>query len=235
MRLPCTILTSLYFAKNDVIVVELFAFMRSEMEEFCLAPFWEGFGTGAGLIMAIGAQNAFVLKQGILKNHVFITVLICAIIDALLICVGVGGVGTLLTTNALLLGVARWGGVAFLGYYGFRSFRSVFKSEALHLDASRQKPTLKMTLVSVFMFSLLNPHVYLDTVVLLGSISAQFPLEQRLFFALGAMLASFVWFFTMGYGARYLAPLFQKPIAWKILDFLIGCIMWGIALSLVTH
>lgn len=202
------------------------------MEGFCLGSFLEGLGTGAGLIIAIGAQNAFVLKQGILKNHVFITALICASIDALLICVGVGGVGTLLTSNTLLLVIARWGGVVFLGYYGFRSFCSVFKSESLHLDANRQRPTLKMTLASVFMFSFLNPHVYLDTVVLLGSISAQFPLEQRLFFALGAMLASFIWFFAMGYGARYLAPLFQKPMAWKILDFLIGCVMWGIALSL---
>lgn len=181
----------------------------------------------------IGAQNAFVLKQGILKNHVFVTAFICSVIDASLISVGVGGFGALLTSNILLLSLARWGGAAFLIYYGFRSFRAVFKTGALRLDKSRERPDLKMTLISVFALSLLNPHVYLDTVVLLGSIGAQFPASERLLFALGAMLSSFVWFFTLGYGARYLAPLFQNPLAWKILDFLIGCIMWAIALSLL--
>lgn len=204
------------------------------MNEFCVAPFLEGCGTGAGLIIAIGAQNAFVLKQGLLKNHVFATAIVCSVIDAALIAVGVGGFGAILTSNLLLLSAARWGGAAFLFYYGFRSFRAVFKAESLRLDGSRDRPDLKMTLVTVLALSLLNPHVYLDTVVLLGSIGAQFPASERLFFALGAMLSSFIWFFTVGYGARYLAPLFQKPVAWKVLDFLIGCIMWGIALSLLV-
>jgi L-lysine exporter family protein LysE/ArgO len=203
------------------------------MEGFCLAPFIEGCGTGAGLIIAIGAQNAFVLKQGILKNYVFLTVLTCALVDALLIGVGIGGFGALLTSNTLLLTIARWGGAAFLGYYGFRSFRSVFKSESLKLDSGPERLTLKMTLGTVLALSLLNPHVYLDTVILLGSIGAQFPEVERVFFALGAILASFIWFFGLGYGAAYLGPLFQKPLAWKILDFLIGCIMWAIALSLL--
>ncbi|MBS0272414.1 MAG: amino acid transporter [Proteobacteria bacterium] len=203
------------------------------MNSFCLAPFIEGCGTGAGLIIAIGAQNAFVLKQGILKNHVFITALTCALIDAFLISVGVGGFGVILTSNALLLTIARWGGAAFLGYYGFRSFQSVFKSESLKLDLKPGRLSLKMSLGTALALSLLNPHVYLDTVILLGSIGAQFPKVERLFFALGAMLASFIWFFGLGYGAAYLGPLFQKPLAWKILDFCIGCIMWGIALSLL--
>lgn len=203
------------------------------MEECCVGPFLEGCGIGAGLIVAIGAQNAFVLKQGILKNYVFVTVLICAIIDALLIGVGVGGFGAILTSNLLLLILARWGGALFLAYYGFRSFRSVFKSESLKLDSTPERPDLKLTVVTVLALSLLNPHVYLDTVVLLGSIGAQFPGPERLFFALGAILASFVWFFSLGYGAAYLAPLFQKPLAWKILDFFIGCVMWAIALSLI--
>lgn len=203
------------------------------MDGFCMAPFVQGCGTGAGLIIAIGAQNAFVLKQGILKNYVLVTVLICALIDTLLIILGVGGFGSLLTSNLLLLTTARWGGAAFLFYYGFRSFRVVFRPQVLKLDGSPERPDLKMTLATVFALSLLNPHVYLDTVVLLGSIGAQFPNAERPFFALGAVLASFVWFFTMGYGARYLAPLFQKPMAWKILDFLIGCVMWAIAFSLI--
>jgi L-lysine exporter family protein LysE/ArgO len=203
------------------------------MKEFYIAPFIEGCGTGAGLIIAIGAQNAFVLKQGILKNYIFITVFICALIDALLICVGVGGFGTILTSNIFLLTTARWGGAAFLFYYGFRSFRSVFKTESLHLEASREPPNLKVTLTTILALSLLNPHVYLDTVVLLGSIGAQFCLSERPFFALGAIFASFIWFFGLGYGASYLRPFFQKPLSWKILDFLIGCVMWAIALSLV--
>ncbi|MBP6951271.1 MAG: amino acid transporter [Alphaproteobacteria bacterium] len=203
------------------------------MKEFYIAPFIEGCGTGAGLIIAIGAQNAFVLKQGILKNYIFITVFICALIDALLICVGVGGFGTILTSNMFLLTTARWGGAAFLFYYGFRSFRSVFKTESLHLEASREPPNLKVTLTTILALSLLNPHVYLDTVVLLGSIGAQFCLSERPFFALGAIFASFIWFFGLGYGASYLRPFFQKPLSWKILDFLIGCVMWAIALSLV--
>lgn len=203
------------------------------MEEFCLAPFVEGCGTGAGLIIAIGAQNAFVLKQGILKNYVFITVLMCALIDALLISIGVGGFGAILTTNKWLLVFARWGGSLFLFYYGFRSFRAVFKTESLKFDAAPERPDLKMTIGTILALSLLNPHVYLDTVVLLGSIGAQFPVSERIFFAFGAMLASFVWFFALGYGARYLGPLFQRPLSWKVLDFLIGCMMWAIALSLL--
>lgn len=203
------------------------------MENFCSAPFIEGCGTGAGLIIAIGAQNAFVLKQGILKNYVFTTVSICAVIDAILIGVGVGGLGAILTSNLGLLTFARWGGVLFLLYYGLRSFRSIFKAEAMKPGSDLNSPDLKRTIGTVLALSLLNPHVYLDTVVLVGSIGAQFPPSGRLFFALGAMFSSFVWFFGLGYGAAYLAPLFQKPLAWKILEFLTGCILWTIAISLI--
>ena len=207
------------------------------MEGFCLAPFVEGCGTGAGLIIAIGAQNAFVLKQGILKNHVLVTVLICALLDMILIWLGIAGFGKILTTNLIFLSIARWGGAAFLFYYGYRSFRNVFRSEALKLDPNFEKPNFKVSVITVLALTLLNPHVYLDAVILLGSIGAQFPLPERDFFAYGAIFASFVWFFALGYGARFLAPLFQKPQAWKVLDFLIGCIMWAIALTLVlwTH
>ncbi len=204
------------------------------MSSFCFTALIEGFVTGAGLIIAIGAQNAFVLKQGILKNHVFVTVLLCAVIDAFLITLGVGGFGRLLTSSSLLLSLARWGGAAFLLYYGFRSFRAVFKTESLKITQGKDSlPNLKETITTVLALSLLNPHVYLDTVVLVGSIGAQFPSSERPFFALGAIIASFTWFFSMGFGARYLGPLFQKPIAWKILDFIIGCVMWLLALTLV--
>jgi L-lysine exporter family protein LysE/ArgO len=204
------------------------------MRGFCVAPLVEGFATSAGLIIAIGAQNAFVLKQGILKNHVFATVFICAVIDALLIILGVGGFGQILTSSILLLSLARWGGAAFLFYYGFRSFRAVFKTESLKVNQGRgHLPNLKETISTALALSLLNPHVYLDTLVLVGSIGAQFSSGERPYFTFGAIFASFVWFFTMGFGARYLGPLFQKPIAWKILDFIIGCVMWLIALTLV--
>jgi len=203
------------------------------MENFCVIPFFEGFATSAGLIIAIGAQNAFVLKQGILKNYVFLTAFLCFLFDSLLIGIGIGGFGSFLATSALLLTCARWGGAVFLFYYGFRSFRAVFHAESLKVGASQHRPGLKETLITLVVLSFLNPHAYLDTVVLLGSISVQFPLPERLSFALGAILSSFIWFFTVTYVARYLAPLFQKPIAWKILDFLVGCTMWAIALSLI--
>lgn len=201
---------------------------------FCLSPLIEGLGIGAALIIAIGAQNAFVLKQGISQNHVLATVLICAFIDTLLIIVGISGLGQILTSNIFLLHFARWGGVVFLTYYGFRSFRAAFKTQSLEIHLGKSPlPNLKETITTALALSLLNPHVFLDTVVLLGSIGAQFSPLERPFFALGAIVASFIWFFCMGFGARYLRPFFQKPISWKILDCLIGCIMWAIALSLI--
>lgn len=199
-----------------------------------LTPLIEGFATSAGLIIAIGAQNAFVLKQGILKNHVFVTVVICAVLDALMISLGVGGFGEILSSNATLEAIARWGGIAFLTYYGFRSFRAVFHDESLKIDRGRGPlPNLKQSIITMSALTLLNPHVYLDTVVLLGSISAQYDDSlERYYFGIGAIMASIVWFFCLGYGARFLGPLFQKPLSWKILDFLIGCTMWLIALTL---
>ena len=198
-------------------------------------PLLKGCFTSAGLIIAIGAQNAFVLKQGLMKNQVFATALFCAFVDALLIGVGVGGLGSLFTSSPILLFVAKWGGAAFLIWYGYRSFRSIFRSQALHLKAGNEdRPSLKATLLTLAAVSFLNPHVYLDTVVLLGSIGSQFTSAERPFFAAGAMIVSFIWFFSLCYGARLLAPLFQNPKAWKVLDFLIGCIMWAIALSLTV-
>lgn len=205
-----------------------------EVKTAYLFPFLEGCGTGASLIIAIGAQNAFVLKQGILKNHVFATALFCAITDALLITIGVAGFGELLTLNPILLVIAKWGGAAFLFYYGLRAFWSVFSDHSLKINQKEPAlPSLKETILILCALSFLNPHVYLDTVVLLGTIGSQFESVSRVFFTLGAIFASFTWFFGVCYGARYLAPLFSKPASWKVLDFLIGCIMWGIALSLV--
>jgi L-lysine exporter family protein LysE/ArgO len=129
--------------------------------------------------------------------------------------------------------VAKWGGAAFLFYYGLRSFLAIFKKQSMKIDNSQSRPRLRKTITMCLVFSLLNPHVYLDTIVLLGSISSQFLLEDRPFFAMGAIVASFLWFFSLCYGARVLAPLFRKSITWKVLDFIIGAIMWIIAVSLL--
>jgi L-lysine exporter family protein LysE/ArgO len=199
-----------------------------------ISRFIEGFATGAGLIVAIGVQNAFVLKQGLLRRHLLVVALFCALSDAVLIALGVGGFGTLLAQNEILILVAKWGGAAFLFWCGFKSFRAVFKNEAMKIEMDGQSISVKATLISLAMFTFLNPHVYLDTCVLLGTISSQFTNEGRLFFGLGAVASSFVWFFSLTFGAQLLLPLFQKPISWKILDFLIGCIMWTIAVLLLV-
>lgn len=200
-----------------------------------ILPFVKGCLTTASLIMAIGPQNAFALKQGLLRNQVFVTALLCSLFDALLIVFGVGGLSSFLTSNEILLLCATWGGALFLFWYGFKSFRSAFRSQSLHADdaAGPALPTLKQTIVILLAVCFLNPHVYLDTIVLVGSIGAQFERHERPWFALGAIAASIIWFFTLCYGARLLAPLFAKPIAWKILDGAVGLLMWIIALSLI--
>ena len=196
-------------------------------------PLLKGGFTCAGLIIAIGAQNAFVLKQGLIKNRVFLTAILCALFDSLLILVGVCGMGFVFTTSPLLMSVAKWGGAAFLFWYGGRSFLSVFRSQSLQLQNGPMAPSLKETIVTLFAICFLNPHAYLDTIVLLGGIGSQFPAHERPFFAIGAVLVSILWFFGLCYGARLLIPFFEKEKSWKILDFLVGSTMWGIALSLL--
>ncbi|MEI8321137.1 MAG: LysE/ArgO family amino acid transporter [Alphaproteobacteria bacterium] len=197
------------------------------------APFLEGFFTGAGLIIAIGPQNAFVLKQAIQRNHVLTIAVLCSVIDAFLITLGITSLGELLTTQSTLLTVAKWGGALFLTAYGIKSFYSVFKTQSLVIDGEPERLSLKKTVLMILALSFLNPHVYLDNCILLGSIGAQFPLAERYCFLMGAVLASFVWFFSVCYGARYLRHFFANPLSWKILDFSIGCIMIFIAALLV--
>lgn len=200
----------------------------------CDYPFLKGCLTGASLIIAIGAQNAFVLKQGILKNHVFVTALFCSLVDSLMIGLGVGGLGALLSSHPVLLSITRYAGIAFLLGYGGRSFYQVFTSHHLRLSENGPaKPSLKQTLLILSALGFLNPHVYIDTVMLLGSIGAQIQEDSQIYFALGAILASWIWFFTIAYGARFLAPYFEKPSSWKLLDFITGCLMWFIAYSLI--
>lgn len=195
----------------------------------------KGFLTGAGLIIGIGAQNAFVLKQGLKKNHVFATALFCSLSDILLIAIGIGGLGEILTQNKVLFFIAKWGGAAFLFWYGFRSFRSVFHSESPQASQSHEPSShsLKKTLLVLAALTFLNPHVYLDTIVILGSIGSQFEDPVRPYFAIGVIIASFAWFFGLCYGARFLSPILKKTSSWKVIDCIVGCMMWAIALSLI--
>jgi L-lysine exporter family protein LysE/ArgO len=196
--------------------------------------FFEGLGTGAGLIVAIGAQNAFVLKQGILRRHLFITAALCSLIDIILISAGVLGLGSFISRIPLLLILATISGSVFLISYGIRSFWAAWKPKTLDDEAQSGNPgTLKGTILTLLAFSLLNPHVYLDTVLLLGSIGARHPLTQRISFIAGACTASVLWFFGLSYGSAVLTPLFRKKITWRILDLLIGCVMLLIAVQLI--
>ncbi len=196
--------------------------------------FAKGFGVGAGLIVAIGAQNAFVLSQGIRRNHEIVIPLICSVCDAILITLGICGVGSMVSSNPGLAKVTAWGGALFLFWYGLNALRSAMSPGSL--ETSHQvSGTLKATIAATLGLTLLNPHVYLDTMVLIGTIGSQFMGEERRLFAMGAILASFVWFFGLSMGGRVLAPLFKRPIAWRVLDSLVGITMWSIAASLVAQ
>lgn len=191
-----------------------------------------GFSLGFSLILAIGAQNAFVLKQGLKDEHVFLVCLICALSDALLILAGVSGFHLLVASFPSLVDIARYGGALFLLAYGLFSFVNAFRVEQGLLPSSVGSNSAWQAALTCLAFTWLNPHVYLDTVVLLGSVSTQFG-EATKYFAAGAMTASFVFFFGLGYGARLLRPVFAQARAWRVLDFFIGVIMWGIALRLL--
>jgi L-lysine exporter family protein LysE/ArgO len=195
--------------------------------------FLPGFLLGASLIVAIGAQNAFVLRQGLRKEHVFWVCLICALSDAALIAAGVAGFGALVTAVPWLAPVMRFGGAAFLLAYGLRSLWSAWRKSGALTPSDDVRKSLGATIAACLTFTWLNPHVYLDTVVLLGSVSSQY--ADRAAFALGAMTSSFLFFFSLGYGARLLRPLFANPKAWRILDVLIGISMLALAAKLVLE
>jgi len=192
--------------------------------------FLPGFLAGLGLIVAIGAQNAFVIRQGLTRQHVFVVVAICAIADAALIALGIAGLGAIIQGLPWLLEGVRWFGVAYLTWFGIKSVRSAFKNDVMVISGA-QTTSLKKVVAAVLGFTLLNPHVYLDTVILLGSISNQFA-EDRWVFGLGAMTASIVWFSSIGFGARVASRFMSKPIFWRVLDSLIAVVMFSIALYL---
>lgn len=190
-----------------------------------------GFALSLTLILAIGAQNAFVLRQGLRRSHVFWVCLTCALSDAALIGAGVAGFGALAEAVPWFESVMRWGGAAFLIWYGLQNARSAWRGGETLSTEGLAAPSLRATILTVLALTWLNPHVYLDTLVLLGSISAQYP--DRLAFGVGATTASFVFFFTLGYGARLLTPLFANARSWQVLDAIIALTMWGIAAKLL--
>jgi L-lysine exporter family protein LysE/ArgO len=187
---------------------------------------------GLSLIVAIGAQNAFVLRQGLRKEHVFAVCLVCAVSDALLIIAGVAGFGQIIKNLPWLEPVMRYGGAIFLLSYAIRSFISAVRNQAGLSPLETPNASFQKTLLTVIGFTWANPHVYLDTVILLGSVSTQYA-GHKIAFAAGAMSGSFLFFFSLGYGAHFLRPLFARPAAWRGLDFMIGCIMAAVALNLV--
>lgn len=197
------------------------------------ADFFSGFATGLALIVAIGSQNAYVLRQGILRQHVLPLVLFCALSDALLIVAGIGGAGVLIRGNDTLMTLTRYGGALFLAAYGLLAARRAWQSQAMAVQAGAGA-SLASALAACFAFTFLNPHVYLDTVVLLGSLANQRPDPGRWVFGAGAASASLFWFAALGFGARFLAPLFANQLAWRVLDALIALTMWTLAALLLV-
>ena len=197
---------------------------------FAIIP---GLLAGLSLIIAIGAQNAFVIRQGLTKKFVLLTVLICAISDALLIALGASGLGALIKSNKNILEFVRWFGVAYLLWFAFKSAKSALKKEVLN-SAGEASADRKSVILTVLALTFLNPHVYLDTVILLGSISNQFG-SDKWFFVIGAMLASLIWFSAIGFGAKSASKFMSRPIFWKILDSIIAAIMLSIAALLAFY
>jgi len=195
--------------------------------------FIPGFLTGLSLIVAIGAQNAFVIRQGLARQHVFLVVIICTLSDLTLIALGAGGLGKIVQSNASFLEVIRWFGVAYLTWFGIKTLRSVFKKEKL-ITSEYSSESIGKIARTTLALTWLNPHVYLDTVILLGTVSNQFK-EDRWIFSAGAMLASTLWFVAIGFGAQSAARFMSRSIFWKVLDGVIAAIMFSIAILLAFY
>ena len=195
--------------------------------------FFSGFSLAASLIVAIGAQNAHVLRMGLRRQYILLTIGVCILGETLLISLGAVGVGSFVAGNPVLVETTRWVGAAFLGWYGLRAWRAAWGSHALVVDPGRESVTWRGALLSAAAVTFLNPHAYLDAVVLLGSIGGKHGDPGRWWFAFGAICAGTAWFFLLGYGSRVLAPWFAKPVAWRVLDALIGSTMLALAIMLV--
>lgn len=194
----------------------------------------EGFAMGAGLIIAIGAQNAFVLKQGIKEEHRSVIAWICALSDALLIISGIAGMGYIFSSHPLITKILSFAGAAYLAWFAFRCFRSAVKGESMDINGGNSASlSLKKAVITTLALTYLNPHVYLDTVVMLGGFGAARSPEIRPYFGIGAVSASFAWFFTLAYSGKILSPLFKNQAAWRILDTIIGFVMIYITVNLI--
>ena len=197
---------------------------------------WQSYLNGLlvafGLIMAIGTQNAFVLAQSLRREHHLPVAAFCVVCDALLVAAGVFGLATLLAQNPLLLSVARWGGAVFLLWYGTQALRRAFSTSSLEHSASQTARSLKAVMLSALAVTLLNPHVYLDTVLLIGSLGAQQSVPGA--YVVGAASASLMWFFTLALGAAWLAPWLARPNTWRILDLLVAAMMYAVAVQLIV-
>jgi L-lysine exporter family protein LysE/ArgO len=191
-----------------------------------------GLVTGLALIVAIGAQNAFVLRQGIRREHIGAVVLLCMAGDAALILAGTAGVGALVSRFPAALDVLRWAGAAYLVWFAARSFLAAVRPSSLTPDAPRSRGSVIATTLAL---TLLNPHVYLDTVVLVGSLANQHGHDARWIFAAGAVTASVAWFSGLGYGARALSGVLNRPRTWRIVDLVIGVVMLALAVTLIRH
>ena len=205
-----------------------------------MIPFLEGIALGASLIIAIGPQNAFVIQQGILRQHVFLAAFVCTLVDVVLIIVGAAGFGTLIAIIPSLKTYFLWGGILFLIGYGTLSIISSFKHPCDEDSLGKNEsgyPTKnrKSIIITAAGFSLLNPHMYLDTVILLGGLAAQYEIPERNYFAFGAIMASVVWFYGIGYGATLVAPWFESSRGKRILDLVIAMIMFVLAFVLMLN
>ncbi len=194
----------------------------------------QGFAIGAGLIIAIGAQNAFVLRQALAKRHILLVVLFCAVTDAALVTLGAVGLHFIVRNSGTTLMLIAFGGAAFLFWHGLVAARRALRPGVLEPGAGSAR-TARQALAMVAGVTLLNPHVYLDTMVFVGGISASYPLQLQSWFVAGVILSSFAWFFSLGYGARALNPLFRNPKAWRVLDIGIAAVMWLIASQLLMY
>jgi len=198
-----------------------------------LLPLSQGFLLCASLIIAIGPQNLFILQQGARRQYLLLTALLCTLFDLLLIMLGVGGVGATIAANEQWLMATTLGGITFLLGYGVRSLRSAWIAQpAMNSLTDSRMLTLRGTILATVSFSFLNPSSYIDTVLMIGTASSRFPFEQRFIFGVGAVIASALWFFALIYGSSRLAPLLQRPIAWRVLDLISGSLMIAIAASL---
>ena len=197
--------------------------------------FLQGLALSLGLIVAIGAQNAFVLRQGLRREHVASVVFFCAITDALLIAAGVLGMAQALGDRPMVANALALSGAVFLAAYGWNALRRALQQNGLLANEEGDGLTWAAAMAQAAAFTLLNPHVYLDTVLLVGSIGAQQRADLQVWFVAGASSASLLWFCALGFGARWLAPLFAKPRAWQVLDILIGLTMWALSAMLVLR